>query len=364
MSKEKLQKAENFLHASYNEVIGTDEKIHSDFDVFLEMILTGNHKTYRYILFTALLAKATFGEDISALSLQKEYKGKGAYDARSLAHKVVVPFEGEFLNGALGASNEPYLNKPARFPALSKENAVRAGQDKQKLDLLVDVLGGISKEQAIVMLKKSLQILIEVGEKNNDKYKIDSTNDSSLLKTKNMLSDLLSEKHGGETLAILIGTLLKIYSNSHELGYKVEVHKVNQSGASSKEIGDIDVYDGSVLVFSVEAKDKPFTLQDVEHSLKKSLSAGLDKSIFVYGNSINISEDLHSSVKGLAEKHDNLLAFSSFNEFSTFMLLLSNKSSVLDLPRILLETAKESLASDSTVTYLKRFIKDTLETDN
>lgn len=85
--------------------------------------------------------------------------------------------------GALGASNEPYLNKPARFPALSKENAVRAGQDKQKLDLLVDVLGGISKEQAIVMLKKSLQILIEVGEKNNDKYKIDSTNDSSLLKT-------------------------------------------------------------------------------------------------------------------------------------------------------------------------------------
>ena len=38
---------------------------------------------------------------------------------------VIVPFDTEVLNKALGGSNEPFLNKPARFPELSTSNAVR-----------------------------------------------------------------------------------------------------------------------------------------------------------------------------------------------------------------------------------------------
>mgnify|MGYP001171207629 CR=1 FL=1 len=96
-------------------------------------ILRGTHKTYRYILVTALLAKAT-NDEINILSLQKGDGDDGKYDARSLCHKVLVPFETLKLPGCLGSSNEPFLNKPARFVSLSLTNAVRRGNFKAGIE--------------------------------------------------------------------------------------------------------------------------------------------------------------------------------------------------------------------------------------
>lgn len=73
----------------------------------IKQVLEGNHKTYKYILFNGLLAKAT-NNSINPLALQAGAPIIGAYDARSLCHKVVVPFERNFLQNALGGSNEPF----------------------------------------------------------------------------------------------------------------------------------------------------------------------------------------------------------------------------------------------------------------
>lgn len=105
----------------------------------IQTVLTGPHKTYRYILVNALLAKAT-NEKINALSLQKGDGKGGKFDARSLCHKVVVPFEKLQLPGCLGDSNEPFLNKPARFVSLSLTNAVRTGKDWETLKNLITIL--------------------------------------------------------------------------------------------------------------------------------------------------------------------------------------------------------------------------------
>ena len=102
-------------------------------------VLRGTHKTYRYILVNALIAKAT-NSKVDALSLQKGDGKGGKFDARSLCHKVLVPFEKLKLPGCLGDSNEPFLNKPARFVSLSTHNAVRAGKDKETLENLITVL--------------------------------------------------------------------------------------------------------------------------------------------------------------------------------------------------------------------------------
>ena len=45
----------------------------------------------------------------------------GAYDARSLCHKVVVGFE-KSKGNLFGLSNEPFVNKPARHPEHDGEN--------------------------------------------------------------------------------------------------------------------------------------------------------------------------------------------------------------------------------------------------
>src|SRR5690349_18380445 len=104
----------------------------------IAIILKGTHKTYKYILVNGLLAKAT-KVTINALSLQAGAPIDGAYDARSLCHDVLVPFERDFLENSLGGSNEPFLNKPARFTHLSESNAVRRGNDKITLGLLIEI---------------------------------------------------------------------------------------------------------------------------------------------------------------------------------------------------------------------------------
>ena len=123
------------LEKSLAEATWIDDKISK----LISSVLNGSHKTYRYILVNALLAKATNNE-INPLSLQKGDGTNGKYDARSLCHSVIVPFEKLKLQGCLGNSNEPFLNKPARFVSHSTNNAVRAGKDKETLDTLRDCL--------------------------------------------------------------------------------------------------------------------------------------------------------------------------------------------------------------------------------
>ena len=83
----------------------------------LKKILLHNHLTYKYILINGLLAKAT-NKKINPITLQSSSSLTGAYDARSLCHKVIVPFEKEKLKKKLGGSNEPFVNKPARYMEL------------------------------------------------------------------------------------------------------------------------------------------------------------------------------------------------------------------------------------------------------
>jgi len=105
----------------------------------IDFVLDNTHLTYKYILVTALAAKATDG-NINPLALQAGSSLPGAYDARSICHGAIVKFEMTKLGKALGGSNEPFLNKPARFPELSKTNAVRRGRDQQILFALCDNL--------------------------------------------------------------------------------------------------------------------------------------------------------------------------------------------------------------------------------
>ena len=102
-------------------------------------VLCGPHKTFRYMLFTGLLA-AVSDKSLHPRCLQVNAGVPGAFDARSLCQKVVVPFEKKMLNGRLGASNEPFANKSARFDMIKKTNNVRKGADQKALNMLYDVL--------------------------------------------------------------------------------------------------------------------------------------------------------------------------------------------------------------------------------
>lgn len=142
MQKVDKEKAEKVLRMANEKPVYQDDTI----GVSIDFILRGSHKTYRYVLVTALLAKST-NKDVDILSLQAKDDSAGAYDARSLCHKVIVPFERSTYPNSLGGSNEPFLNKPARFQRLAKTNAVRSGNDSETLESLIKILSEIQRQR-------------------------------------------------------------------------------------------------------------------------------------------------------------------------------------------------------------------------
>lgn len=260
-------------------------------------ILRGTHKTYRYILVTALLAKST-NEKINILSLQKGDGEDGKYDARSLCHKVIVPFETLKLPGSLGGSNEPFLNKPARFVSLALTNAVRRGKDFQTLSELIGVLSEIAdSETAYKYLKSALSVMKEVSEEYILKFSVgDSIIDISEFSqlVLDYIYTITEHSFEGEICPLVVAQLEQMYLGKD---FKVQPHKVNQSGASSKEIGDIDVYDKNrKLIYSIEVKDKDFSKQDVVHAITKFKQAELNTSLFIYGKNVSFDEDENFSL--------------------------------------------------------------------
>lgn len=258
----------------------------------ISFVLRGSHKTYRYILVNALLAKAT-NQKVDALSLQKGDGKGGKFDARSLCHKVVVPFEKLKLQGCLGDSNEPFLNKPARFVSLSTNNAVRAGKDRETLENLISVLSQIhTSEAAFAYLKSAMVVLIANHEEYLKKFAvgdalIDVSEFSQLVL--DYIYKITDHTMGGEVCPLVVAELEQLYLGKD---FKVVPHKVNESGFSYKEVGDIDIFDSEgTLINAIEVKDKTFSVQDVIHAVSKFRQANLTSSLFVYGKNVTFDED-------------------------------------------------------------------------
>jgi hypothetical protein len=254
----------------------------SVWDTEIKTIIQGNHLTFRYILVTALLGKAT-NPNINALALQAGADIEGAYDARSVCHGVVVPLERQLLNRALGGSNEPFLNKPARFPTISPSNAVRAGKDKVLLLILHKVLSEIeTSEQAFNILCIALQYALEKQIARSTLLPQLSESADSHLKIIEFVDAFVARSIEGQVAAIVVGTVLSTYFDQFE-GFEVVVHPVNQSGASSNEVADIDIKQNGRMFVAIEVKDKQFSEQDVDHAAFKVSQYGLKSITFIIG---------------------------------------------------------------------------------
>ncbi len=317
-------------------------------------ILRGTHKTYRYILVTSLLAKAT-NDGVNILSLQKGDGEGGKYDARSLCHKVLVPFETLRLPGCLGSSNEPFLNKPARFVSLSLTNAVRRGKDFQTLSDVIDVLSNISNSSdAYKYLKSALSVMKEVSKEYVLKFSvgdalIDISEFSQLVL--DYIYAITEHSMEGEVCPLIVSQLEQMYLGKD---FKVEPHKVNQSGASSKEVGDIDVYDkNKKLIYSIEVKDKDFSKQDVAHAIIKFKQADLSSSLFVYGKNVSFDEDEVFQLLKEIGREGHYCCLISILHYAKLRICDLKTLTIRDFVDGLLKFAKIINAKDDTINIIK-----------
>ena len=319
---------------------------------FIDYVIDNTHLTYKYILFTAVLAKAT-DPSINGLCLQKQSTFPGAYDARTVCHKVIVPFEMETLKKALGGSNEPFLNKPARFPELSKNNAVRRGNDKEILNALCDNIPLITTaSEAKACLVYLLCKLIRIRDA-KEQLTVFSIKDETNLPAKlyRYIREALTQSYEGEVLSLMIAGLYHLmYRNNPEV--RVEVHPVNQSGASGREVSDLDIYINDTLMSSNELKDKDYAETDLRHAADKVISAGGNRMLFIEGPRGNSDGNFIPSVEEEYMSRNFLLRVLSYQFFMSSTIVSLESVDCEEFIRFILGTARDTKFKEEVIVYL------------
>lgn len=241
--------------------------------------------TYRYILATALTAKATDAR-IDILSLQASDESLGAYDARSLCHHVVYPFQREFLGDVLdGANNDPLVNKPGRYPRLDDSNAAQNGDPRKVLTLLCENLPKVNtKERAEQCLDYLVSRLLDTKRQRDAQRAlfVSVASLTTIARARLWVDELLDRGFGGAALVMATAALYDELFPSAD-GYEIRVHPANQSGASSRQASDLDVLHNGSFWLATELKDKPFTQADVSHAVDTASKAGAKRVLFVAG---------------------------------------------------------------------------------
>jgi len=341
-AKSYLQEALDSSYSFKSKVL--DKKIQEG----IIQIINGEHLTFRYLLLTALLAKRTEPK-IHMRCLQAGSKLKEAYDARSLCHKIIVPFEKEALEGKLGSSNEPFLNKPARYPSIELNNPIRGGKDKKMLGILfvlLNKLNASSTEHNKEALTFAIEQITKKQGKDSERVErqINLDPDLSYLKACYKFKSFLKESHEGQTPVAVLGSFFRTCLGSRAT---VVVHPVNQAGSSSKEIGDVEVRFASGRIIAVEVKDKTFSKTDVSHAIEKVLKVGENKLIFATGIHSNGEKTFCLNLQ--KEFFDNNFDLTFLNIATYVEIMLSlfpetlRKQTILNLYNILYEMRAKDL---------------------
>ena len=155
----------------------------------------------------------------------------------------------------------------------------------------------------------------------------------------------------GEVCPLVVAQLEQMYLGKD---FKVEPHKVNQSGASSKEVGDIDIYDKNKnLVYSIEVKDKNFSKQDVIHAITKFKQAELSTSLFIYGKNVSFDEDEIFHVLKEVGREGHYCCLISILHYAKLRISDLKTLTVRDFVDGLLKFAKVINVKDDTINVIK-----------
>lgn len=329
----------------------------------ISYILRAFHKTYRYVLVTALLAKAT-DERIDILSLQAQDNSEGAYDARSVGHDVIVKVERNYFPYSLGNSNEPFLNNPARQPRMSMDNAVRGARDREILNLCIDTLSRIkTSKQAFKYLCSAFSDMESISNEIQFKYSVEGLNFKGNEHTQSILDYiylLTDEPKEGEICPLIVASIEQLYLGN---SFTVEPHKVNESGASPREVGDIDVFDKEKhLVSSIEVKDKDFSKEDVGHAIRKFMAAKLERSFFIYGKNVKWDKSpVYQLVSRFGRTGHFCCVISVLNYSKVRLFHIKDTVTLRKFSEMMLQYAKQIKVHDETIDWIKVALKNILE---
>ena len=245
-------------------------------------------KTYRYVLPTQLLAKVT-DASLDCRSAQMQSGLKKPFDARSLCHGVIVPFD-QRNDCVLGGSTEPYINNPVRIRAIVAQE-MSAQRDKAGFKDLVDVLDYAQQhpEHVLQMFRVALSAIRD--RLSSVRVVYPAPKRLSAKQTSKLIEDFLKDRSGGSRMQCIALGLFQAIGQSFKLYQSVVSSKVNAADASTGKAADLTCLDGaSSVVLAVEVKDRQLRLHDLQAKLPAIREGGIAEALFLVRGGV-VQED-------------------------------------------------------------------------
>jgi hypothetical protein len=238
-------------------------------------------KTYRYVLPTQLVSKLA-DSSLDSRCIQALRGGAGAFDARTVAHTVLVPFDQRNEN-VLGGSQEPYVNNPLRVPEVSSHYR-DAQRDKKGWDRLCMVLRAVENTNNENFTRRVFrQVLTEIYRRLSAvrvSYPIPRR--VSLKRTMEAIEAFLAEHSGGDRLLALSSALFTIIGHTFGLYIEVRRGKITAADQASGMLADLEcVARDRQVVFAVEVKDRQITISQLRAKLRTIREKQVSEIFFV-----------------------------------------------------------------------------------
>ena len=299
---------------------------------FITECQDSNIKSYHYVLPTQLLAKCV-NPKLDCRSIQTAYKKPGAFDARTIAHQVIVPFD-QANHRVLGGSTEPYVNNPLRCPAVTKKYRSQQ-KNKQDWDRLVTVLDEVEKRSDISFTSVVFdQVLVEIYHLLADVQVVYPTpNRVSLAQTIDLVSEYVYDKSGGDRMEAVCTALFRAITKEFRIFDDVRRQKVNTADASSGMGADIECRLKGKIVLLVEVKDRSLTLTQIDSKLDVARARKMSEILFLAEQGLDKADKENAEARILSEFTSGQNVYvSNFLEFSSgILILLGEKGRVLFL---------------------------------
>lgn len=325
----------------------------------IDHILSAANKTDTYILITELLAKST-NEKVNTIALQAKAEVEGAFDARSLCHKVIVT--NPKVNLLLGNSTEPFINNPARDKTLISKERFKSSAEKINRGELVSLLQSVSTDvEAADELRYCLHFLYNRVQQQEQDQKYLMSEILRATAKENASTALLAYYKKvlhisceGESLILCLYTALKKHLKS--LHIKTVAHASNESGASGREIEDIDLFYFGKPICCLELKDKKFDVPDVKKSIEKMVAHKVKTLLFVKGNNgsfIGDKDMLDGEIEAANKIGVTVVIIDAF-ELLAILVALTPKINLKYVFRNGLKEAKKIKAKEKTIENWKK----------
>jgi len=261
----------------FSEPLGRE---HKRIKVLIRDCLRSKTKSYRYVLPTQLLSKCV-DPSLDSRSLQASFQSRGAFDARTIAHDVIVPFDRE-NHQVLGGSPEPHVNNPPRCTSVARQNSARQ-KNKADWKKLIAVLERVERLKDEQCTRKVFdQILLEIYN-SLDEVKViyPVPNRISLNETTRLVETFLGTRSGGDRLEAVATALFRVIGSRFKLFDDVRRQRVNVADASSGMVADIECWNRDKIVFMIEVKDRSLTMVQMDSKLGMARSRKINEILFM-----------------------------------------------------------------------------------